>query len=328
MKAVCLTKDRRLQRVLKRTLKASGVICVCVESASDVSDLALQKPELIIVDHGTVSLTQLEKLMAAINWETKVLVMSDWENRAESFDLLKSQRCNNILSREHPVEEDDLVVTSSKILRGDIFGLEKYVTWGTVIKEKQVSTYDEKRLAIKDVARFAKCVGCRRQMIDRIEIVVDELLMNALYDAPAMHLGKPRKDLLALATPGSGPISDKPAILRYACDGRYLVVSVMDKFGELQKNRILENMSRDEYDEKSGLRKPGSESGLGLFYIISYASRFIANIQPKIATEVICLFDLRRSKRDSSRHATSFNIFLAQSFKDQDVVLNASSAKG
>ncbi len=318
MKAVCLTKDRFLRRVLKRTLKAAGIICVCVDSAAEVTDLALQKPELIIVDHGTVALLQLDNLIDTIDWETKVLVMSDWENRAESFDILKSNRCNNILSREHPVEEDDIVITTGKILRGDIFGLEKYVTWGTIIKEKQISTYDEKRIAIRDVARFAKCVGCRRQMIDRVEIVVDELLMNALYDAPATRFGKNRKELVARATPGSGPICDQPATLRYACDGRYLVVSVMDGFGELRKNSILENMSNDEYDEKSGLRKPGPEGGLGLFYIMSYVSRFIANIQPKKATEVICLFDLRRSRKETPRHATSFNIFLANSREQDD----------
>src|SRR5262249_11668392 len=101
-------------------------------------------------------------------------------------------------------------------------------------------------------------------------------------------------------------------------DGKFFGLSVCDSYGALRKQNILDNLERAR--NQQGMPKapdPGGSSGagLGLYFILSSATRFIANIQPGHATEVICLFDIRRGPRDSAYCARSLNIFLRSEAK-------------
>jgi len=55
----------------------------------------------------------------------------------------------------------------------------------------------------------------------------------------------------------------------------------------------------------------GREVGLGLYFVLSAASVFVANVAPGCRTEVVCLFDLARSGRDAGSCARSFHVFRA-----------------
>ncbi len=154
------------------------------------------------------------------------------------------------------------------------------------------------------VTAHAREVGARRPLIARIESVVDELLMNALYDAPAARHG------VAADTRSGQPAADARAQLRWAGDGRYFAVSVQDDFGELHKESILDHLERARRER--GKPRSSDEvggAGLGLYFILSSVTRFIANIEPGRRTEVVCLFDLKQSGRDAETCARSLHVF-------------------
>jgi hypothetical protein len=118
------------------------------------------------------------------------------------------------------------VVTAVKLLSGDIFGLEKYMAWGAAVKEVEISTYEQKRAALLDVFRLAESVGARRQLIPKIEGTADELLMNALYDAPAAGGLADEERIRRDVKCGNVPLdrSGATALFRYACDGRHFAI--------------------------------------------------------------------------------------------------------
>jgi anti-sigma regulatory factor (Ser/Thr protein kinase) len=310
--AVCVTTDPVLRRVIRRTLSAADIKPVFAASCDEALAEAARKPFVIVVDQLAAPTADIEALLGRIDWEAKVLVIGDLQLRTETLALLEHERCDNLLNRTEPVEEDELVVTSVKLLGNDIFGLEKYLTWGTVIRELEVSSYDEKRAAIEELAEFASGIGCRRRIVDRIEMVTDELLMNALYDAPATHHGRKRSEYLNLAVPGGGPVTDRPVSLKYACDGRYMVLSVLDRFGTLRKEKIVEHLRRATQRDGRPLKESEPGAGLGLYLIMNLVSRFVANIEPGKATEVICLMDLRKPSRKLRQFTGSVNIFFAR----------------
>src|SRR5262249_1364406 len=107
----------------------------------------------------------------------------------------------------------------------------------------------------------------------------------------------------------------EPALLRYGCDGKFFGLSVRDSYGTLHKKDILDNIERAR-DQQGTPRAPDASetggAGLGLYFILSSTTRFIANIAAGISTEVICLFDLRGSGRDFHYRARSLNIFLGE----------------
>jgi len=133
--------------------------------------------------------------------------------------------------------------------------------------------------------------------------------MNALYDAPAARAGRAR----ALGERLGTPAPEAEALLRWAADGRYFAVSVQDDFGELHKAAILDHVSRARSErgrprsaEEAG---DGAGAGLGLYFILSSVTRFVANIEPGKRTEVVCMFDLKTSGRDAESCARSLHVF-------------------
>jgi hypothetical protein len=262
----------------------------------------------LIVDLSETGRDDLKARLKRIGWSPRVLALGSWEAQQDALSLLDSCQCENLIARDTGMDEAELLATALKMMGNDIFGLEKYLAWGVQVRQSHVSSYDDKRAAIEAVADFAISAGCRRNLIRRVEIVADELLMNALYDAPASESGD-RQHYVSRAVPGGGPVSPRAVTLSFACDGRFFALSVRDAFGALERQTILENLNRAVAYAGMPLTHAERGAGLGLYFILSSVSRFVANIRPGEATEVICLFDLRRTGQATQTVASSFNIF-------------------
>jgi hypothetical protein len=303
----------QLRRTLRRTLSAAGSHVEFHDSVEAAS--AGAPPDLFVIDQAvrqTLSAEQLEKLGRGAG----LIVLGDSLERDDVVAMLRSDGLDHLISDADDPDDTELVVTSVKLLSKDIFGLEKYLSWGVKVGELTVRNYEDKREAMAEVTAYAKDVGARRPVMAKIESVVDELLMNALYDAPAARLPRgtvpPRTDMDATRELPPEP----KALLRWACDGRYFAVSVEDGFGALAKASILEHLARARMDRGRPLASaPGEEpregagAGLGLYFILSSVTRFIANVTPGRRTEVVCLFDLKVAGRDAEACARSLHVF-------------------
>lgn len=306
-RAVCITRNAALRRTLRRTLNATGT---AVEFIDQLSEELATGAAIIVIDQDCRRQSD-PRLIQVVGRGGKIIILGDSIEDDEVVSLLRDLPMDHVISDSQDPDESELVVTSVKLLSGDIFGLHKYLAWGTKIYEETINTYEGKRMALLHVADHAKEVGARRQVIAKIESVTDELLMNALYDAPAIRNGVSRQARIDKSTEGELP-AEEAALLRYACDGRYFAVSVQDNYGELHKEAILDHLSRARAEK--GRPKPPDCSehggaGLGLYFILSSVTRFIANIDPGRRTEVICLFDLRQSGRNADMCARSLHIF-------------------
>lgn len=312
---LCVVSSPALRRRLKRSLHATGStveFCDSVEQAKDCS----VPPTLLFLDQVSRQDDKLPHLLQVMDEQGKVVIIGESIEDNDFVELMRQQPFDNVMdASEH--EESEIVVTSVKLLTGDIFGLDKYLSWGTDLHVSQIRSYDEKRLAVEEVAGFAAESGARRKILSRIENVTDELLMNAIYNAPAAaRAGADGQDDLHYDVGDRQSISPdtKPATLTYACDGRYFGVSVVDYYGELRKKSILDNLLRAR--ERGGQPRQGaSGAGLGIFFVLASASRYIANIQQGVKTEVICLFDMRLTGREAQTCTSSLHIFTADGTK-------------
>ncbi|MCU1278036.1 MAG: hypothetical protein JWM53_1582, partial [bacterium] len=182
--------------------------------------------------------------------------------------------------------------TVAKLLARDLFGVDKVLPWGVRVYSALVSDYNEKAAAIAAIGEFAQAMGVRRKYREHIDQCIDEMLMNALYDAPVDHEGKPlfadvpvRERVLLRA--------DEKAVVQYGCDGDRFAVSVRDAFGTLRKETILYYLDKclhapegEQIDRKAG------GAGLGLYLIANSATDVSFHIFAGSATEVVCSFDL------------------------------------
>jgi hypothetical protein len=312
-RALCITGDPALRRTLRRTAQAAGSI-VEFADATELSSRTGAPPDLLLLDKHSRQTVDLEQVQARLGGSTKIVVFGDSLEEDAMVSLLRRDSFDHLITFSNEPDDDELVVTTGKLFKNDIFGLEKYLAWGVLVRDREVADYEDKRGAILEVAEYAREAGARRQVVSRIESVADELLMNALYDAPAVRYGvRPRIGERSRA--GLGPLGSERALLRYACDGRHFALSVRDNYGELRKEAILDHLQRAR-TERGNPKSPDDDSGgagLGLYFILASVTSFIANIRPGEMTEVVCLFDLKATGREQEACARSLHIFTAKS---------------
>src|SRR5690606_7022310 len=83
-----------------------------------------------------------------------------------------------------------IMTAVTKLTSGQPFGLEKYLSVGVDIQELQVRKSAERINYIDMVRKHFSSMGVRNSQLDTMALVLEEMLMNAIYDAPHDGLGK------------------------------------------------------------------------------------------------------------------------------------------
>jgi hypothetical protein len=271
-------------------------IVVTLERAGAEVD-AVRSPEAIaaeVIPHRYVffaatngEVAALDALVPKLRERAHVTVVSP---RAELSDLtsyLRDDRINHVVVGDEL--EPGVFVTAQKLLTGDIFGIEKYLPAGTPVHYARLRDFVGRGRAIDTVLGYAEDVRMRRQVRTAIGAVCEELLMNALYDAPVDAAGNPmfadidphdRKDTR----------SPRPVSIRYAATDNSFAVAVRDRFGRLAKNTILSYIEKCIHSPVQIDRKTYG-AGLGLYLVANAAASYVVNVAYGIATEVVCTFD-------------------------------------
>jgi hypothetical protein len=143
-------------------------------------------------------------------------------------------------------------------------------------------------------------LGVRESVLDNACVVTEELLMNAIYDAPTDPSGNQIYNML----PRTTVVELKPdeyARLRFGCDGAYLAVSVEDPFGALSPNVLIKYLESCYSGKAGSLQVNKGGAGRGLHQIVEGSELVVFNVRPKRRTEVIALFNMLPGKKDEKR---------------------------
>ncbi len=285
-RAICVSRDPDIRRVVADALAPAGL---AVEFAEHVPD-ELDELALVVVDR----VARLEAGDALRGAAAPVVVVGDSLDDDGLIALMLDAPVSHLVGDPH---DRDLGITSEKLASGDLFGLEKYVVPGTPVRERAIADAAAKRAAMGEVCAWAEAIGARRPVIARIESVIDELLMNALIDAPR----ESRPSML----PGG------VARLRWACDDRVLAISVSDDYGALRQRDVIDHVRRARDERGRPQPASGDEgAGLGLYLVLANVASLIVNVEPGRRTEVVCLFDVsRRERRAVAAGVRSLHVF-------------------
>lgn len=229
----------------------------------------------------------LQPLVPKLRERAHVTIVTPKASLTDLTNYLHDDRVNHVVVGDEL--DQGVFVTAQKLLTGDIFGIEKYLPPGTPVEYARIRDFEGRGRAIDTVLAFAEQAKMRRQVRTAIGAVCEELLMNALYDAPVDANGKPvfadvdphdRKDVL----------SPRPVSIRYAATDTGFAVAVRDRFGRLAKNTILSYIEKCIHSPTQIDRKTYG-AGLGLYLVANAAATYVVNVAYGIATEVVCTFD-------------------------------------
>ena len=229
-----------MRRALKRLMTATGAMTEF--DINDLSNLPADAPSLVAVDLRSTSapkLKDLEKVFPDVR--LPLAASSARKTSVRWSSRLRLPRCGSVITYDDGFEPEDFIITVTKLLHGQVFGLQKYFPWGVTLYNMEISSYEEKARALDVLNAYAELAGARGPVRDRMALVAEELIMNALYHAPVDEHGKrkydhlPRKELAKMTF-------DRKVKITCASNGQHFAVAVTDSYcGSLDK----ENLGRE-----------------------------------------------------------------------------------
>jgi hypothetical protein len=230
---------------------------------------------------------QLAQLTPRLRQKAHVAIVVPQAKLGDLMTFLSDDRVNHTIVGEEL--DRGCFVTAQKLLTGDIFGIEKYVPEGTPVHYVRLRDFEGRGKAIDTVLEFAAASNMRRQVRNAIGSVCEELLMNALYDAPVDDKGN---QIFAEVDPHERTAvkSPRPVSIRYAATESQFAVAIRDRFGRLAKNTILAYINKC-LTSPTQIDRKTYGAGLGLYLVANAAASYIVNVAYGIATEVVCTFD-------------------------------------
>jgi hypothetical protein len=309
--------DHKVRRIAERALLATqSEVDLADDEADMIKRTEEQKYDLLMVNFdppvaGDPKWTKFFDRLHAASPQT-CLVMHATARTENYLPLMAERRYvrNLIAKNDEPLDPDELIVTSSKMLRRDIFGLDKYLMWGVEPYRLEIPESRFKMDYVHRVAEYARRLGCNERIVEMVETVVDELITNAIYNAPrdrdgnAKYAKMSRRDPVVLEPHEVGT-------LEFACDGNHIAVSQSDPFGALTHDTIVSYLNRCLVKGPQQISDASGGAGIGLYRVFQSLSKFIINIEPGVKTEVISLIDLRLSMKQFRQLPKSFHIFVS-----------------
>jgi hypothetical protein len=208
----------------------------------------------------------------------------------------------NLLVHPMPVLGEELTITTYKLIHSDLFGAEKYLLWGTKLCSATMTRASQRAELVGEIAEHVRARGQTARVASMAMLVADELLSNAVHNAPIDEVGTHyRADL---GRDAEIELDDQHQImLRWGCDGRYVAIEVTDRFGSLDRDTVLRALVQ------SDVKDSGVGAGMGIALTYRSCDHLVFNLAPGKRTEVIALIDIRFPYTERVP-ASSYNIFV------------------
>ncbi len=174
-------------------------------------------------------------------------------------------------------------------LRERAFGIQNFVEPGTRVQSISLSHSLQKQEAVEVVRNFLIALKFQTRMATVIANAVDELLMNAIYDAPVDSMGR---QLYSVTSRNAGiELAGQAAVeLHVAYDGEYVVLTAVDLFGSLDKTALLNAISKIYIAAEYKVRTSVAGAGLGLATVFHSGGSFHFSSEKGSRTEVTVFF--------------------------------------
>lgn len=208
----------------------------------------------------------------------------------------------NLLVHPMPVLAEELTITAQKLIRNDVFGAEKYLLWGTDLQSTTLTRGSQRADIVAHLSEQVRTRGQSARVASMAMLVADELLSNAVHNAPVDASGVHYRRELPRAE--EVELDERHQVrLRWGCDARYLAIEVTDPFGSLDRDTILRSLA------KNDVREHGSRAGMGVALAYRSCDHLVFNLAPGKRTEIIALIDVRHPPTERLA-ASSYNVFV------------------
>lgn len=282
---LAIARDLDLLRQIVDAIELAGAEVDAVASVDALtSPLVTQRYVFVALPQPELPADLLRRLPA----HAHVTVVVPEFDVAQACGLLAEPRINHVIT--HAQLAIGVRTTAQKLLTGDLFGIEKYLPVATPVHYIRLRDFAGRGAAVDTIGAFVEGHRVRRPVRAAIAQVCEELLMNALYDAPIDRAGRALfaevEPAARVAIPSPSPVS-----VRYAITETQVTLAVRDRFGRLAKRTMVETIAKCVSASSPQIDRKTYGAGLGLYFVANAACVYVVNVAHGVATEVICQFD-------------------------------------
>ena len=301
--------DEDLSRAAQKALERCGSRVVCAQDQQEASD-ALDMGGLSLVIIDVSSLGGAIELLERTQTSVLTIALTDGDDLQVLAALVCQVGIAHVIARPDSSQDGlvELLITANKLLSDDLFGLDKYLRGDQAdLRAATLRCASDRDSQLHELAEYLRENKAPRNAIATITNAADEMLTNAMYNAPVDQDGRPRY----AATNRRSKIALEPSEfveLRYGIRKGVFGMSVSDAFGKLRLDHLSKSILRCTTADNPIEQKAGG-AGLGLFMLAQTAHQFIVNVSPDERTEVIAMWSLDRKKLREKRSHNSLHFF-------------------
>ncbi len=270
----------------------------------------LRQHDVVVVrSDAQASAERTVELLAGMpaNERPRVVVTGEVTDEA-LHALIEQHEVAHVMAWRGGGAEPDLSVTLEKLLSNDLFGMGRYFEQDSDPARFLCRSATQREELLEWVRTYAGKHRIRSRVMDILLVATDEMITNALYNAPTDGRGNHPYAGISRSVPVTleGPV---PIEIELRCDGQRLGISTVDPFGSLKPEVVLGSLRRC---FKKPEPRPGSTggAGLGLYLLLGSLSHLIFNVALGRRTELIGLMDIAGNRGRAAAAGKSFNLFV------------------
>ena len=177
------------------------------------------------------------------------------------------------------------------------FGLETLLRSGAKIQTVKLQSSAQKQGAVEAIRNYLLAAKFQPRMAGVIANAVDEILINAIFDAPVDEAGRSIYAAVSRATVLK--LEGKHAVeVQIGFDGKYAAVTAVDFFGSLDKSKLLAHISKIYVEEEYKVKQSVAGAGIGLATVFRSGGSFFFASETSLKTEVTVLFKRTESFKE------------------------------
>lgn len=199
----------------------------------------------------------------------------------------------------------ELLAAASRVSRATMPVPSSTLSWGHAWHEVRLRSSSDRRAIVDTVERFCGELLTSRQAQGAAQLA-DELIMNAMYDAPLDVSGRQR-----YAHRRREPIELEPSefpTFGFGSDGARIVISVSDPFGHLKREHVFGGIHRGL--TTGSMDTSGGGAGLGMLLIHNTAKVLFIDVVSRQATQFTAVIELDLSTDKVRKQPGSVYFFI------------------
>lgn len=186
--------------------------------------------------------------------------------------------------------------------------ISKYLAEKAKVQTVTLSNTNQKLDAVEAVRKYLVEAKFQGRIASLISNAVDELLMNAMYDAPVDELGKQLYTMTA-RNQNRALTGKSSVLLKLGFDGDRVGISVTDFYGSVDRQKLLNHVSSNYNRRAYMISATNAGAGLGVANVFRSGGSLSYLCESGIKTESTLLYKVTHSYREFK---DQFRFFSAQ----------------